>query len=147
MDEFDSVYTMDTSTLFNDHYSFDGYIRTKMSYDNNSRLWRMESLTHLGSYATTEVIPFDYPLGSRPWNVMAKNFNGILNLNLNSCDDFNSFSCMDGACITIEERYIPICIMSSQYTISSEIKQIILGLFCISVSCTQVLKSRLLFQM
>ena len=105
MDEFDSVYTMDTSTLLKDHYSFDGYIQTKILYDNATNMWKMESLTHPGSYATTEVIPFDYPLGSRSWNVKTMKFNGMLVLNLNSCDDFNSFSCMDGACITIEERY------------------------------------------
>ena len=104
-DEFDSVYNMDTSTLLNEHYSFDGYIQTKISFDNVTNLWKMESLTHPGSYATTEVIPFEYPFGSRPWNIKSKNFNGLLHLNLNSCDDFDRFSCMDGACITIEERY------------------------------------------
>ena len=96
---------MATDKLINGHYSFDGYIQTKILYDNATNMWKMESLTHPGSYATTEVISFDYPLGSRPWNVKTMKFNGMLVLNLNSCDDFNSFSCMDGACITIEERY------------------------------------------
>ena len=55
-------------------------------------------------YATTEILPIEYPLGSHLWNVETPIFKGTLELNLNSCDDFDSFSCNDGACIEIEER-------------------------------------------
>ena len=101
---FDNRFTMATNKLINGHYSFDGYTTTRVQYDNVSQLWRMEMLSDPSIYATTEIIPIEYPLGSHLWKVNTPIFKGILELNLNSCDDFDSFSCSDGACITIEER-------------------------------------------
>ena len=102
--EFDSRYTMATNKFVNGHYTFDGYTTTKIHFDNASQLWRMHLLSDSSIYATTETVPIDYPLGNRIWNVESEIFKGELELNLNSCNDFNSFSCNDGACITIEER-------------------------------------------
>ena len=95
---------MATNKLLNGHYSFDGYTSTRIMFDEENQLWRLELLSDPSIHATTELIPIDYPLGSRVWNVSTPVFNGNLELNLNSCDDFDSFSCDDGACITIEER-------------------------------------------
>ena len=97
---------MDTIRLVNGHYSFDGYSKTKIYYDNITELWKMELLRNPDIQATTQIIPFDYPLGSRLWDVRTPVFNGTLELNLNSCDNFDSFSCMDGACVTIKERLV-----------------------------------------
>ena len=77
-----------------------------MHFDNKSQVWRMEVLSDPDVYATTEIRPVDYPLGSHLWDINSENFNGKLELNLNSCDDFESFSCNDGACILIEERCV-----------------------------------------
>ena len=101
---FDNKYTMATNKFLNGHYSFDGYTSTRIIFDNVTQLWRLELLSDTSIHATTELIPIDYPLGNRIWDVVTPIFNGKLELNLNSCDDFNSFSCNDGACITIEER-------------------------------------------
>ena len=101
---FDNKYTMATSTFINGHYSFDGYTSTRILFDNGTQLWKLELLSDTRIHATTELIPTDYPLGKRIWDVTAPVFNGKLELNLNSCDDFDSFSCNDGACITIERR-------------------------------------------
>ena len=103
-DIFDNRYTMSTDRFLNGHYSFDGYTTTRIFFDNTVQLWKMELLSDQRINATTELIPVDYPLGSRRWDINTPIFKGILDLNLNSCDDFNSFSCNDGACITIEER-------------------------------------------
>ena len=70
-----------------------------------SELWRLELLSDSSVHATTQLVPVEYPLGSRLWNVTSPVFAGQLDLNLNSCDDLNSFSCRDGACIAIEQRY------------------------------------------
>ena len=102
--EFDSRYTMATNKFVNGHYTFDGYTTTEIHFDNASQLWRIGLLSDSSIYATTETIPIEYPLGNRIWDVESQIFKGQLELNLNSCDDFNSFSCNDGACITIEER-------------------------------------------
>ena len=104
--EFDTKYTMDTIRLLNGHYSFDGYSKTKIYYDNITQLWKMELLKYPDIQATTQLIPFDYPLGSLFWDVKTPEFKGKLELNLNSCDNFDSFSCMDGACVTIKERFV-----------------------------------------
>ena len=104
--EFDTKYTMDTVILLNGHYSFDGYSKTKIYFDNATELWRMQLLKIPDIQATTKIIPFDYPLGSHIWDVKTPTFKGKLELNLNSCDNFDSFSCMDGACITIQERFV-----------------------------------------
>ena len=85
---------------------FDGYTTTRMHFDNKSQLWRMEVLSDPNVYATTEIMPVDYPLGSHVWDIHSENFNGKLELNLNSCDDFESFGCNDGACISIKERCV-----------------------------------------
>ena len=76
----------------------------KIHFDNASQLWRIRLLSDSSTYATTETIPIEYPLGNRMWDVESQIFKGQLELNLNSCDDFNSFNCNDGACIKIEER-------------------------------------------
>ena len=101
---FDNKYTMATDKMINGHYSFDGYTTTRIQFDNVSKLWRMEMLSDPNIHATTEILPIEYPLGSRLWNVETPIFNGSLELNLNSCEDTASFSCKDGACINIEER-------------------------------------------
>ena len=101
---FDNKYTMATDKMINGHYSFDGYTTTRILYDNVTLVWRMEEASDPNIYATTEIVPIEYPLGSRLWNVSTPIFTGTLELNLNSCDDMDSFSCKDGACITIEER-------------------------------------------
>ena len=97
---------MATNKFLNGHYSFDGYTSTRILFDNTTQLWRLELLSDTSIHATTELIPTDYPLGNRIWDVATPVFNGKLELNLNSCDDFNSFSCDDGACITIDERCV-----------------------------------------
>ena len=102
--EFDTRYTMATNAFVNEHYTFDGYTVTKIWFNNETQFWRMDLISNPNIYATTDIKPFDYPLGIRTWNVTSPILNGEVELNLNSCDDFNSFSCNDGACITIEER-------------------------------------------
>ena len=62
----------------------------------------METLSDPTIYATTDLI--EYPFGGRLWHVESSTSNLSLTLNLNSCDDFDSFSCNDGACISIEDR-------------------------------------------
>ena len=101
---FDNKYTMATDKFLNGHYSFDGYTNSRITFDNKSQLWLLELLSKPSIYATTEMIPIDYPLGSRHWDVTTPIFKGKVVLNLNSCDDFTSFSCNDGACVSIEER-------------------------------------------
>ena len=96
---------MATDKLINGHYSFDGYTTTRIHFDNATKLWKMELLSDPSIYATTELIPVEYPLGSHIWDVEAPAYIGGLELNLNSCDDFDSFSCNDGDCIPIEERF------------------------------------------
>ena len=64
----------------------------------------MELLSDPTVYGTTKITPVDYPLGSHIWKLETPNFKGDQELNLNSCDDFESYSCSDGACITIQER-------------------------------------------
>ena len=96
---------MATDKFLNGHYSFDGYTSTAIFFDDETGLWRLEVLSDSDIHATTELVPVEYPLGSRVWNVTTPIFEGQLDLNLNSCDDLNSFSCRDGACIAIEERY------------------------------------------
>ena len=95
---------MATSTFINGHYSFDGYTSTRIFFDNGTQLWRLELLSDSNIHATTKLIPVEYPLGTRIWNVETPEFRGKIELNLNSCDDFDSFSCNDGACINIDER-------------------------------------------
>ena len=95
---------MVTDKFLNGHYSFDGYTSTRIFFDNATQLWRLESMSDSSIHATTKLIPIDYPLGKRVWNMVTPSFSEGLVLNLNSCDDFNSFSCNDGACITIKER-------------------------------------------
>ena len=104
---------MATNKLINGHYSFDGYTTTRIQFDNVSNLWRMEMLSDPKVHATTEILPIEYPLGSHFWNVETPIFKGSLELNLNSCDDFDSFSCNNGACITIEERWVKLLFYSS----------------------------------
>ena len=101
---FDNKYTMATDKVLNGHFSFDGYTSTKIIFDNVTQLWRLELLSDPSIHATTEIIPIDYPLGSHVWDVTTPVFKGKLELNLNGCDDFHSYSCNDGDCITIEER-------------------------------------------
>ena len=95
---------MATDDFLNGHYSFDGYTGSRIFLDNETQLWRLDLLSDPSLYATTELNPVDYPLGSNLWNVETRGFKGKVNLNLNSCEDFSSFSCLDGGCITIEER-------------------------------------------
>ena len=95
---------MATDKFLNGHYSFDGYTTTRIKLDNGTKLWRMELLSDTGVYATTEQTRIDYPLGSRVWDVKTPFFNGKLDLNLNSCNDFDTFSCNNGDCIRIKER-------------------------------------------
>ena len=101
---FDSRYTMATNKFVNGHYSFDGYTNTKIYFDNTTRLWRMELLSDKNIRGTTDLLN-DYPFGSRTWDVVMPDFEGQLELNLNSCDDFDRFGCNDGACISIKQRY------------------------------------------
>ena len=101
---FDNKYTMATDKFLYGHYSFDGYTGSRITFDKEIQLWRLDLLSDSSIFATTEVKPVDYPIGSYVWDVETPAFKGQLNLNLNSCDDFSSFSCFDGACITIEER-------------------------------------------
>ena len=101
---FDNKYTMATDKFLNGHYSFDGYTGSRIFFDNNTQLWRLELLSDPSIHATTELKPVDYPLGNYLWDVETLGFKGKVNLNLNSCEDFSSFSCLDGGCITIEER-------------------------------------------
>ena len=101
---FDSRYTMATNKFVNGHYSFDGYTNTKIFFDNTTRLWRMELLSDKNIRGTTDLLN-DYPFGSRTWDVVMPDFEGKLELNLNSCDDFDRFGCNDGACISIKQRY------------------------------------------
>ena len=95
---------MATEKFLNGHYSFDGYTGSRIFLDNNTQLWRLELLSDPSIHATTKLKPVDYPLGNHIWVVETPGFKGKVNLNLNSCDDFSSFSCLDGGCITIEER-------------------------------------------
>ena len=93
---------MATDKFINGHYSFDGYTNTKIFFDNSTRKWRMELLSDKNKGGTTDFL--DYPYGSHSWNLLMPDFEGKLVLNLNSCDDFDSFGCQDGACISIEQR-------------------------------------------
>ena len=102
---FDSRYTMATDKFINGHYSFDGYTNTRIIFDPKVKLWKMELLSDTSINATTEVIPMEYPLGSNIWNVAYPAFSGQLELNLNSCDDLDSFGCNDGNCVSMEERF------------------------------------------
>ena len=47
-------------------------------FDEENQLWRLELLSDPSIHATTELIPIDYPLGSRVWNVSTPVFNGNL---------------------------------------------------------------------
>ena len=96
---------MATNKFVNGHYSFDGYTTTKIQFENGSKLWRMDLLSDSSTYATTETIPIEYPLGNRIWDVKSQVFIGKVELNLNSCDDLKSFGCNDGDCIAIDGRY------------------------------------------
>ena len=96
---------MATDKLINGHYSFDGYTTTRIHFDNVTKLWKMELLSDPSIYATTELVPVEYPFGSHIWDVEAPAYKGDLEMNLNSCDDFDSFGCNDGGCIPIEERF------------------------------------------
>ena len=96
---------MATNKFLNGHYSFDGYTSTRIIFDNVTQLWRLELLSDTSIHATTELIPIDYPLGNRIWDVVTPIFNGKLELNLNSCDDLDSFGCNDGNCVSMEERF------------------------------------------
>ena len=96
---------MATDKFINGHYSFDGYTTTRIIFDNATQVWKMELLSDPSIYATTEMVPVEYPLGTHVWDVEAPAYKGDLELNLNSCDDFDSFGCNDGDCITIEERF------------------------------------------
>ena len=95
---------MATDEFVNGHYSFDGYQRTKIFFDNITRLWRMELLYDKSIGGTTNLLN-DYPLGRRIWDVVTPDFQGKVVLNLNSCDDFDKFGCNDGGCISINERF------------------------------------------
>ena len=102
---FDNRYTMATDKFINGHYSFDGYTNTRIIFDPKIKLWNMELLSDGSINATTELIPMEYPLGSNIWDVVSPAFTGQLELNLNSCDDLDSFGCNDGNCVSMEERF------------------------------------------
>ena len=95
---------MATNEFVGGHYSFVGYTRTKIFFDNITRLWKMEVLANKVISGSTDLLN-DYPLGSHKWNVVTPDFETELILNLNSCEDFDSFGCNDGACISIKERF------------------------------------------
>ena len=56
---FDNKYTMATSKFLNGHYSFDGYTSTRILFDNETHLWKLELLSDTTIHATTELIPID----------------------------------------------------------------------------------------
>ena len=95
---------MNTEKFLNGHYTFDGYTSTRIFYDNENELWRMELLSNSSIHATT-MMTEEYPLGNLTWNVITPIFDGPLDLNLNNCDDFSNFNCNDGTCIDVKERY------------------------------------------
>ena len=97
---------MATDKFIDGHYIFNGYSTTRILFDNATKLWKMELLSDASINATTEVVPVEYPLGSHIWTVMSPDYKGNLELNLNSCDDLDSFGCNDGDCIPIEERLV-----------------------------------------
>ncbi len=99
---------MNTGSVVNGHYTFDGYTSTKISLDASTGLWTMQHLTDTAFSATAAMHGLtDYPVGLRNWTVRAPNGTrtpGVVLLNFNACDDAEDFTCHNGDCVAIERR-------------------------------------------
>ena len=98
---------MNTDNILNGHYTLDGFTSTLIMYNKVSEEWRMELLAKRTTYfATTGRNDHEYPFGTRKWNISSPLFSGIMNLNLNGCNDNTQFNCEDGSCISIDNRWL-----------------------------------------
>ena len=93
---------MATHEIINGHYTFDGYTNTKIFYQDEAKLWRMELFEDSSIYATTE--SSDYPFGINQWKIVTPQVEGVILLSLNGCNEEKEFNCNDGVCIAIGDR-------------------------------------------
>ena len=93
---------MATHEIINGHYTFDGYTNTKIFYQDEAKLWRMELFEDSSIHATT--VSSDYPFGIHQWKIMTPQVEGVINLSLNGCNEEKEFNCNDGVCIAIGDR-------------------------------------------
>lgn len=87
----------------NDRFKFNGYTNSFMNFNKTGNIW------YLGIYGKTNTIwattnGTEYPIGTHQWKIVSPSFNGIVELNLNACNDNTEFNCIDGGCIGIESR-------------------------------------------
>jgi hypothetical protein len=101
---FDTNYILNIENVIDDHYSLVGYTNTWLFYSKALKEWRLELRTGISTYATTNTS--DYPIGLHKWNIHSLEFNGMVELNINSCVDKTQYNCKDGGCISIKDRYI-----------------------------------------
>ena len=94
---------MATHEIINGHYTFDGYTNTKIFYQDEAKLWRMELFEDSSIHATTE--SSDYPFGIHQWKIVTPQVEGVITLSLNGCNEEKEFNCNDGVCIAIGDRY------------------------------------------
>ena len=102
--KFDNRYTLATHRMVNGHYPFEGFTNTRIYYNNATDLWHMELIIDPAVNGTTES-KGEYPFGMHTWDIVSHDFSGSIPLNIYGCIDSKEFSCNNGACIGIEERW------------------------------------------
>ena len=93
---------MSTDELTHGHYSFDGYVTTKIVHSKTEHEWHMKLLAGDKESATTKAL--DYPLGVEVWNLKSPSYNGEIKLSLDVCDDETQYNCRNGMCVPLTER-------------------------------------------
>ena len=100
---FDEEYSMNTN-LHEDQFKFSGYTKSYLRYNKTSDEWR---LTNYREEDTTWAIAngTDYPIGTHQWQIVSPSFTGLLEMNLNACNDLTEYNCHDGGCIHSNARH------------------------------------------